>query len=262
MFRKCRKRQRMREILLIVFLAWPVAALAQPGGLSEEVTKVYQDGYYEYDLFRITNPADPRITEGVVRTENRLRAKVIGAWYDENIEERLRWVRQQNWTADYKAMFERAVEWRRKAFDGGAEKLYRLSRKYRHVPNAEEYGYTNLSQYLLTLAGFAGHEQALKDLGEDPKANFYILDWNRGRNYRDAVKGRRYAMSSLATAYLMGPIFDDDRTKGYYWYLRRSKLTPRKSLKNILRDKLSLVSPAERERAESWINSGHIPSLY
>lgn len=261
MFRKCRKRQRMRKILLIVFLAWPVAAWAQPGGLSEEVTKAYQDGYYAYDLFRITNPADPRITEDVVRTENRLRANVIGAWYDENIEERLRWVRQQDWTADYKAMFERAVEWRRNAFDGGAEKLYRLSRKYRHVPNAKKYGYTILAGYLLTLAGFAGHEQALKDLGEDRKTNSYILDWHRGRNYPGAIKGQPYAMWGLAYGYLNGPIFDVDRTKGYYWHLRLSKSNPRHKLTNEFRDRLSRVSPAERERAESWIQSGYVPPM-
>jgi len=126
----------VRVLVLLALFGLPAPALAQPDVLSEELTKKYQE---DYDYYQRLNKFLQNIHP--VREENTLRIMVMIKWYGESMDQRLRWVERQDWTKEYKAMFVRAVQWRKDAFNGGAEKLYRLSHKYQHVPNAEKYGY-------------------------------------------------------------------------------------------------------------------------
>lgn len=68
-------------------------------------------------------------------------------------------------------------------------------------------------------------------------------------------------MTLLASAYLNNPIFDDDWTKGYYWYLRLPKSRLTKRLVAVLHQNIGWVSPEQRKQAQSWIVSGHIPPM-
>ncbi len=253
----------VRVLILLVLFGSSTLALAQSDMLSEEVTKNYRDGYYDYDLVRMTNRANPKISLDLVQTENQLRGSVMFNWHRENMEMRLRWVEQQDWTKEYKAMFARAVQWRRETFNGGPEKLYQLSHKYLHVPNAEKYGYVELSTQLLGHAATAGHEKAIKEmLDHHPKRiSSWTLNRTRKVYYRDAVSGGVSATLSLAAVYLYGPVFDDDRTKGFYWYLRLPKSRLTKKLIDTIHENNGRVSPEERNQAQSWIRSGHVPPM-
>ena len=248
----------IRLLVLLVLCAAPVPALAQRDDLSERLTKKYHEGYESYQsLNRRPYNIHP------VWQENILRANVILNWFDENMEARLRWVERQDWTREYKAMFVRAIEWHKDTFNGDPEKLYRLSHKYLHAPNAKKYGYDYLSGLLLYRAAMAGHPKAMAEYKDHPvKSSFPgMLELSRVHAYDDAVRNDHDAINTLVFAYLLGPIFDDDRIKGYYWFLRSGHLELSEKSRDRLRKSLSFLSKGQRDMVESWISSGHVPPM-
>jgi len=243
-------------VLLLVFGA-PVSALAQEDGLSEQLTEIYQEGYETYQRFnKFVRNVYP------VRQENSLRNDLMVYWYHENMESRLRWVERQDWAPDYKAMFIRVIEWHKDAFNGGAEKLYRLSRKYLHAPNAKEYGYGFVSGNLMYRAAMAGHAKAKAEYEVFPYQPVSpTWDLSRVYFYKDALKNGRRAINGLALTYLLGTIFDDDLVKGYYWFLRSGHMDVSEKTRDKLLKSISFLSKSERKKAEGWLSSGHIPPM-
>lgn len=248
----------IRMFVLLVILVSAGPAFAQPAALSDKITKMYQDRYEHYELIKRL-----RMTQYPVLEENRLRRDVIHNWFQENTAMRLRWVQRQGWSADYKAMFVRAVEWRRESFNGGADKLYRLSHKYLNAPNSEKYGYVALSADLLWRAAIAGHQKALEEAPHHPARELFmmILDQNRRAYYEDAVSGRLEETGFLASSYLGLPNFDEDLAKGFYWYLRLPISEIRSIFLASIEEGMARVSPAQRRLAESWIKSGYVPPM-
>lgn len=104
----------MRLLVLLALFGAPAVVLAQPNALSEKVTRDYREGYYAYDLARMTNRDIPGFSRDLVWEENILRIRVMHHWYAEPIEKHLDWVQQQDWTGEYKAMLFRG--------ENGAEK--------------------------------------------------------------------------------------------------------------------------------------------
>jgi hypothetical protein len=226
--------------------------------LSEESTRRFQE---DYDRYQRMNE-DVQLIHPVAE-EISLRIALMLRWYMEDMEERLRWVERQDWTKEYKAMFARAARWRKDAFNGGAEKLYRLSHKYRNVPNAEEYGYVWLSGNLLYRAALAGHPKARLEFKDHPAqpAPPSLLEISRGPEYQDAVEDRPEAKEALVIYYLLHPIFDDDRVKGYYWLLRVRDMGVSEKLRDQLLKALSFLTESQREQARGWIESGYVPPM-
>lgn len=248
----------VRLLALLMLFALPASVLAQPGMLSEESTREFQE---DYDHYHRMNEHRQQIHP--VFEENMLRTVLMLRWYREDMEERLRWVERQDWTKAYKAMFVRAEQWRKDAFNGGAEKLYRLSHKYRHVPNAEEYGYVWLSGNLLYRAAMAGHPKAMLEFKDHPAQPVtpILLEISRVHKYEDAVANKLGAQESLVIAYLLHPIFDDDRVKGYYWLLRVGKMGAMEETRNKLLKSISFLTESQREKARGWIESGFVPPM-
>ena len=241
----------------LIFLITLVGVSAAPGAsdtLNEKASKYYKQ------IYRFKTYVIPRFPK---RTENDLRSEIINRWFDEDIEARVRWFQRQDWSDDYKAMFLRAVQWRREAFNGGAEKLYWLSKDYQNRPKAKEDGYLSLSGKLLGLAAFAGHPKALAEVDDHPEFTItpILLQLSRFYTYKDAVEGVLGQQAGLVGIYLTLPIFDIDLVKGYYWYLRVGGVDISKSLDGKWRKRLSLLTPNQRKQAEDWIKSGHIPSM-
>ena len=248
----------VRLLALLMLFALPASALAQAGMLSEESTRRFQAAYGEHQM-----KYAPRRPGDSVFKENSLRIVLMIYWHMEDMEERLRWVERQDWTKAYKAMFARAEQWRKDAFNGGAEKLYRLAHKYQNVPNAEEYGYVWLSGNLLYRAALAGHPKAQLEFKDHPAqpAPPIMLENTRGYEYEDAVAGKLQAQEFLVIAYLIAPIFDDDRVKGYYWLLRVGKMGVMEETRNKLLKSISFLTESQREQVRGWIESGYVPPM-
>lgn len=248
----------VRVLVLLALFGAPVSALAQPDVLSEKLTKEYQK---EYEFYQRVN----RYLQNIhpVREENSLRTRAMLNWYREDMETRLRWVERQDWTKEYKAMFARAVQWRKDSFNGGAEKLYRLSHKYLHAPNAEKYGYVGLSGNLLARAAMAGHAKAMSEFKDHPEQPFdpYFFTISRVHVYKDALQNNSSAKKELVVAYLSSPIFDDDLIKGYYWLLQIRELGVSERARKRMLKSLSFLPESERKKAEGWLSSGHIPPM-
>ena len=89
-------------------------------------------------------------------------------------------------------------------------------------------------------------------------SSFWIF---RVHDYKDAVNNDQEAINSLIITYLLGPVFDDDRIKGYYWILRSRELPISEKARDQLLKSLSFVSKSQRAKAEGWLSSGHVPPM-
>jgi len=109
----------------------------------------------------------------------------------------------------------------------------------------------------------AGHAKALAEYKDHPEQpvgpnSFWV---SRVHYYKDAVNNVPDAINSLIVAYLIGPIFDDDLIKGYYWLLRTRELEVSERAWDTIRKSLSFVPESERKKAKGWISSGHVPAM-
>jgi hypothetical protein len=240
-----------RALIVSLMVAFWGCAASYAGRLNEGTSKELESAYRSHK----------GSIEGYIRAENDMRGTVIRSLHEEDMAARRRWARERDWPQPYKDMFERAVKWSEETLRRGPDHLYRLSVEYRKMPDAERTGFKALSYILLGTAALAGHAEAIHEARNGPSNNVtsaYLGNAKR-EMYSDAVSGYTGILSQLSIAYLIQPIFEHDRAKGYYWYLRAKEAGPPAGSK--WRDWISPVSAEQREQAESWIKSGHVPAL-